>query len=192
MKSVCIFCASSTKIDEKYHQDAEQLTSLLIQNGYSIIYGGGSVGLMGTIARKTLYMKGEIIGVIPEFMVKMGWGNPNINEMKVVKDMQERKKTMIQNVDAVIALAGGIGTLDEIIEVITLKQLGQYVKPLIILNTNNYYAAFLNQIDKMVEGNFLREEHKDLWQVVKSPEEIMVAINSTDETDNSVIHSAQI
>ena len=192
MKSVCIFCASSTKIDEKYHQDAEQLTSLLIQNGYSIIYGGGSVGLMGTIARKTLYMKGEIIGVIPEFMVKMGWGNPNINEMKVVKDMQERKKTMIQNVDAVIALAGGIGTLDEIIEVITLKQLGQYVKPLIILNTNNYYAAFLKQIDKMVEGNFLREEHKDLWQVVKSPEEIMVAINSTDETDNSVIHSAQI
>ena len=191
-RSVCIFCASSTRVPEIYHIDAEEIASLLVFNGVEIKYGGGSVGLMGSIANTALKNKGEIIGVIPQFMVDMEWANNKITNLIIVEDMQERKKKMIENVDAVVALAGGIGTLDELIEVITLRQLGQFTKPIIILNTNNFYNDLLNQLDTMISEGFMRESHKTLWHVVQTPKEAVLAISQLEETDNSIIKSAQV
>ena len=191
-QSVCIFCASSTRVPEIYHNDAEDIAGLLVSNDFEIKYGGGSVGLMGTIASTALKNNGQVIGVIPRFMVDMEWANNEVSDLIIVEDMQERKKKMIENVDAVIALAGGIGTLDELLEVITLRQLGQFTKPIIILNTNNFYSELLKQLETMINEGFMRESHKALWHVVKTPKEAVMAISQLEETDNSIIKSAQV
>ena len=192
LKNVALFCASSTKIDDKFHEDAVLLAELLVKNNISIRYGGGAAGLMGTVANTMMQLGGTVTGIIPEFMMKMEWGNNDITDLIVVNDMAERKKMIIENTDAVITLAGGIGTLDELVEVITLKQLGQYTKPIIVLNTNNFFKYLLLQLEQMIDQRFMRLQHGELWHVVKSPEEVINALHSLEEVDKSIISSAQV
>lgn len=190
-KSICIFCASSTQVPQIYHNEAEALARELVNRQYKIVYGAGSVGLMGTVAQTAGLMKGYVKGVIPQFMVDMEWANQKIDELVVVEDMHERKKLMIAHVDAVIALAGGIGTLDELLEVITLKQLGQFTKPIIIVNTNHFFDPLIAQIDKMIEEGFMRVSNRLLFIVTQSIEEVMSVLDSARESDPSIINEAQ-
>ena len=189
---VCIFCASSAKVDRKYFDDTRKLTELLVQAGATIVYGGGSVGLMGCLADTAIEMGGKVIGVLPRFMDKVEWGHKNLTQMILVRDMRERKKLMIKNVDAVITLPGGCGTLEELMEVFTLKRLGKFTKPIVVLNTNNFYTHLEQLVEKMIEEQFLRDEHRQIWQLVNTPEEVIPAIKSAPSWDSSAIDFAVV
>ena len=174
--NVCVFAASSSRIDSIYAAAASELGTLLAEAGMSIIYGGGGIGLMGNLADAALEKGGHVTGVIPEFMKDEGWGHDVVTEMIVTGDMGDRKKMMFSKADAVIALPGGIGTLEELTEAMTLKQLGIYKGPIIILNTSGFYNSFIDFLDQMISGNFLRLQHKDIWEVVNTPAEALKAL----------------
>ena len=192
IKKVCIFCASSQKIPKLYFQAASELAKILVKNNITIVYGGGSVGLMGQIADTTLEYNGKIIGIIPQFMFEREWGNSKITELIIVKDMHERKKKMIENADAVIALPGGCGTLEELAEVITLKQLGQFMKPIILLNTKKFYDPLITLYENMIHENFMRDKHREIWQTIENPSETITTIENAPEWHPSIIDIAQI
>ncbi|HOO99582.1 MAG TPA: TIGR00730 family Rossman fold protein [Bacteroidales bacterium] len=174
--TVCVFAASSSRTDGEYSKAASRLGTLLAQQHIDIVYGGGGIGLMGKLADAALQAGGKITGVIPAFMKEEGWGHHGISEMIVTTDMNERKKKMFELSDAVVALPGGIGTLEELTEAITLKQLSLFHGRVIILNTLGYYDSFLKFIDDMVKGNFFRHEHRGIWQVASTPEEALSMI----------------
>lgn len=158
----------------------------------TILYGGGSVGLMGCLADTALSLNGKVVGILPRFMDKVEWGHKGLSQMILVKDMRERKKKLIEDVDAVIALPGGCGTLEELMEVFTLKRLGKFTKPIIVLNTNGFYSHLEMMIEKMIEERFMRPEHREIWQLVSQPEEILPAIQSAPSWDESAIEFAAV
>lgn len=174
--TVCVFAASSSRIDERYRTAASELGRLFAEAGMDVIYGGGGIGLMGVIADSVMAHGGRITGVIPSFMRDEGWGHPHVNEMIVTADMGERKKTMLARADAVVALPGGIGTLEELTEAITLKQLGLFKGPVVILNTLGFYTHLLGFLEHMITGSFLRTEHKNIWEVADEPQDVIPAI----------------
>jgi uncharacterized protein (TIGR00730 family) len=135
---------------------------------------------MGKLADTIIENKGMITGVIPSFMKDQGWDHSDVNEMIITSDMGERKKQMFAMADAVVALPGGVGTLEELTEAITLKQLGLYHGPIIILNTFNFYRSFIDFLEHMISGNFLRYEHKGMWQIADTPEEVLTYLIKQD------------
>jgi len=173
MKSVAIFCGSSSGNDPIFTQVAKQLAILLAEKNISMVFGGGSVGLMGAIADQTIESKGISIGVIPERLLDMELGHKGITKMYVVDSMHSRKEKMAKLSDAFVALAGGMGTIEEITEMFTLTQLGYFNKPCILLNTNGYYDHFIAFMDKMVENKFLKQAQRDMMLVAQTPEEVM-------------------
>jgi len=192
MKSVTVFCASSNKVAEKYYAATTELGKILAGNGISIFYGGGKEGLMGRLAETVMKENGKIIGVLPEFMKALNWHNPGISELIWTKHMAERKQILIQETDAVICLPGGYGTLDELFEVITLKQLGQFLKPIVILNTGGYFDPLIEMFRKMHVENFMREMHLEIWKTVDFPIEVIPAILNSPGWDSSNAAMAQV
>jgi uncharacterized protein (TIGR00730 family) len=178
--TVCVFAASSSRVDGTFEAAASQLGYLLAREGIDVIYGGGGIGLMGKLADSVLENGGKITGVIPSFMQDEGWGHTRVKDMIVTRDMGERKKKMFDLAEAVIALPGGIGTLEELTEALTLKQLGLYKGSIIVLNTLNFYNPLFHLIDQMIAGKFLRIEHKDIWKVAMTPEEVISSLNNYD------------
>ena len=187
---VSVFCASSNKVDKIYFDAARKLGLALAEHGIAANYGGGGVGLMGTLADTMMEAGGSIRGIIPEFMVDQGWNHPLVKDMLIVKDMHERKKKLTENIDAFIALPGGVGTLEELLEMMTHKQLGQLLAPIIIINTNQFFDPFLEMLRKMVEERFMREVHQDIWQVIEDPNDVIKAINRSPVWDGSAIKYA--
>ena len=179
IEKVCVFCASSSMVDNVYLKDAELMGLEFVKNNIHVVYGGGAVGLMGILADTIIANSGKITGIIPEFMTHLEWAHQGIDELIEVKSMYERKNLMINGVDAIIALPGGIGTLEELTEVITLKQLRQFLVPIIILNTNGYYNSLIDFFDQMVLENFMSPHHKNIWEVVKKPSEVIPAIHKS-------------
>lgn len=175
---VCVFAASSSRIDEAYMIAASELGTVFAREGVHAIFGGGGIGLMGLFADAMLADGGKITGVIPKFMMDEGWGHDGVSDMIVTADMSERKKTIFAMSDAAVALPGGVGTLEELTEVITLKQLGQFNKPIIIINVNGFYDHLIEFFEHMFRGNFIRLEHKDIWQIVTMAEEVVPAITN--------------
>lgn len=191
IKKVCVFCASSPRIDEIYFRDAAILGKILAENNIELNYGGGAVGLMGKLADAVLENGGIVNGIIPVFMKEMQWAHEKIPNLMLVKDMYERKRLLILGTDAVIALPGGIGTLEELSEVITLKQLGQYLNPIIILNTNGFYDEYIVFLSRMIREKFMRHIHKEIWQVVNKPEDILPSIiNKPPWTEGAINYAA--
>jgi len=189
---VCVFCASSEKVNKQYFEHTKIVAKELVNANATIIYGGGSVGLMGCLANTALALNGKVVGVLPEFMDKVEWGHKNLTQLILVEDMRERKKLLIENVDAVIALPGGCGTLEELMEVFTLKRLGKFTKPIIVLNTNGFYSHLEQLVDRMIEEHFLRPEHRQMWQFVSTPDQIMPAIKAAPPWDESAIEFATV
>lgn len=178
IKRVCVYAASSSKIDQQYVKDAYELGSILAKQGITTIYGGGSIGLMGALAHGVLENKGTLVGVIPKFMMELEWGNPNVDEMHVVETMSERKQKLLEDTDAVVALPGGTGTLEELSEVLSLKKLALFTKPIILLNSNNFYEHLIAFLNKMIEEQFIRNEHQDLYSVANIPSEVISLIKN--------------
>lgn len=173
---VCVYCASSRKVDPIYFEAAERLGEIFANNNITTVYGGGAVGLMGCLADSVLKHNGEVIGVIPEFMKEVEWDHKKVTQLITVQDMHERKKKLIEDVDAIIALPGGCGTLEELVEVITHKRLGIFLKPIIIVNINNFYDHLIAQFKTMVEQNFMGTHHKNIWQVAETVDEVLEKI----------------
>ena len=192
LKSVCVYCASSTQIDEKYFRAAEELGRLIAEHGLTLITGAGKLGLMNTIENAALEAGGKVTGVIPTFMVREGWHHEGLTELIETASMHERKQTMADLSDGVIALPGGCGTMEELLEIITWKQLGLYVNPIIILNVDGFYDHLLAQLTKAVEENFMRSIHADIWGVATTPEEAIELLLTTPTWDKSVRKFAAI
>lgn len=174
---VVVYCASSTEIDSCYFEAAAKLGRLLAKNGTECVTGAGREGLMGELNDSLLKHGGRAVGVIPKFMVDAGWCHNHLTETIVTSTIHERKEKMAQKAYAAIALPGGVGTLEELAEIITWKQLGLFNKPVILLNTNNYYDSFLKFLEVMVAEKFLNLEYSDLLNVVSTPEDVIDLLN---------------
>ncbi len=175
---VCVYCASSRVCHPDYHTAAHRLGVLLAENGYTIIYGGGGVGSMGALADGALSRGGRVIGVLPEFMSELEWGHPGITELRLVEDLRVRKHLMLAESRAVVALPGGSGTFEELLEAITLKRLGLYLNPIIVVNTRGFYDPLLQLLTDAIKEKFMGEQHRQMWQVVAEPNEVVGAIDS--------------
>jgi uncharacterized protein (TIGR00730 family) len=189
---ICIYCASSAKIDEVYFDATERLAKILVNSKVQVIYGGGGHGLMGKLADTVLAQGGQIKGIMPQFMNEVEWAHKSVTDIEFTKTMHERKAKFLENIDALIALPGGTGTLEELLEAITLKRLGQFTKPIIILNTNGYYDPLIQMLERCVEEKFLRPIHAEMWTFVHQPEEVMSAINQSMEWDENAISFAAV
>jgi hypothetical protein len=189
---ICIYCASSSKVGAKYFEATRQLARELARRKEVVVYGGGSNGLMGCLADTYLEEHGEIIGILPRFMDKVEWGHKNLSQLILVRDMHERKKRLIRDVDAVIALPGGCGTLEELMEVITLKRLGKFTKPIVILNTDGFYDHLRLLLEKMIDEKFMRTEHHAIWSFVNRPDEVLPAIERAPRWDSKAIDFAAV
>ena len=177
---VCVFASSSSRINNEYADAASELGILLARAGIEVVFGGGGIGLMGKLADAVIENNGRITGVIPSFMKDEGWDHSDVNEMIITPDMGERKKQMFAMADAVVALPGGVGTLEELTEAITLKQLGLFRGPIIILNTLNFYKSLIDFFEQMISEHFLRYEHKGIWEIANTPEEVMTLLAKRD------------
>jgi uncharacterized protein (TIGR00730 family) len=173
---ICVYCASSQQSDPAYREAASALGEQLARAGCTVVYGGGSHGSMGALADGALAAGGEVIGILPRFMADLEWGHPGLTELQLVEDMRERKHKLLTGSDAVVALPGGCGTLEEVFEAITLKRLGLYFNPIVFLNTRNYYAPLLGFMDQVIDERFMHPEHAGMWLSVDRPEQVLPAI----------------
>jgi uncharacterized protein (TIGR00730 family) len=192
INSVCVYCASSTKIDNAYFDAAEDLGRLLGKKNIRLVNGAGSIGLMRAVSDATLAVGGKVTGVIPGFMVEQGWQHNGLTELIEVGSMHERKRTMAALSDAIITLPGGVGTLEELLEIITWKQLGLYLNPIVILNIKGYFDPLLKMFEKAIEENFMRCQHGDIWVVVNTPEDAIEAVYQTPVWNESIRKSAAL
>ena len=192
INSVCVYSASSTKIDAVYFQAAETLGRLLAGHRIRLINGAGNLGLMRSVADAVLKSGGEVTGVIPHFMVEQNWHHTGLTELIEVESMHERKQKMANLSDGIIALPGGCGTLEELLEIITWKQLGLYLNPIIVLNVNGFFDPLLEMFEKAIEENFMRQQHRDIWKVARTPEEAVELLYETPVWDVSIRKFAAI
>jgi len=175
---VCVFCGSSPGADPGFGAIAERLGSVLAARGLCLVYGGASVGLMGRLADAALVAGGEVIGVIPRSLVDLEVAHGGLSDLRVVTTMHERKAVMADLADAFIALPGGIGTLDELFEVLTWAQLGLHSKPIGLLDHNRYFRPLLDFLDQAVTSRFLHPPHRAMLLVDNDPDRLLAAFES--------------
>ncbi|MEQ9071071.1 MAG: TIGR00730 family Rossman fold protein, partial [Gimesia chilikensis] len=162
INSICVFCGSKSGSDPQYHESAQELGRLLAERNITLVYGGGSVGLMGIIADAVLAAGGKVIGVIPRQLATRELLHPGVEEMHVVEDMHTRKAKMAEFSDAFIAMPGGFGTLEELFEVVSWVQLGIYLKPIGLLNTSGFYDPLLNLVEHCIDTEFIKPKYRNL------------------------------
>jgi len=175
-RCVCVYCASSRSAHADYRDAAYRLGEVLAESGLSIIYGGGAVGSMGALADGALGRGGRVMGILPRFMAELEWGHKGLTDLQLVEDMRTRKHLMLTRSAAVIALPGGSGTLEELLEALTLKRLGLYTHPIVLVNTRNYFEPLERLLELAVAEHFMDERHRAMWQLVAEPEEVPQAL----------------
>lgn len=190
LHTVCVYCASSSVCDPLYHDVARRLGGLLARSRCAIVYGGGGAGSMGALAEGALAEGGRIVGVIPQFMQELEWGHAGLSELHVVEDMRTRKHEMLARASAVVALAGGCGTFEELMEATTLKRLGLFLGPIVIVNTAGYYDPLIAQLERAIELRFMNGAHGRMWRVVDEPEDVLEAIETSPGWDAGQIENA--
>jgi len=182
-RAVCVYCASSRASHPEYREAAFRLGAVLAGEGLEVVYGGGARGSMGALADGALSKGGRVVGILPKFMADLEWGHPGLTELELVEDMRIRKHLMLTRSQAAIALPGGCGTLEELLEAITLKRLGLYLNPILLVNTRGFYDPFLAVLARTIEERFMDERHARMWQVVAEPEEVPEALNRAPKWD---------
>ena len=174
---IAVYCSASDGVPEVYNTAAYRLGQLLAQEGVEVVYGDGGIGLMNHLAEGVLAEGGTITGVIPRFMVEQGWNNPRSTQTIVTGSMHERKAAITRMVDAMVALPGGIGTMEELFECLTWKQLGLHGKPIVIVNTDGFFNPILAALAKMAAERFMQPVHRnEMFTVVSEPEQVLSAI----------------
>lgn len=178
MKKITVYCASSNNLDAHYYEEAKRIGQHIAAQGWAIIYGAGSAGLMGALADSVLENNGYVIGVIPRFMKKVEWDHKGIQEVIETEDMAERKKILVQDTDAVLTLPGGLGTFEELMEILSARRLGLFTKPVIIYNYRGYYDSMIEMLEKSIDEKFMGEEYRAAWIEIKNIEDLFPAIHS--------------
>lgn len=178
ISSVCVFCASSRRCDPAYTAAARELGRALAAADLTLVYGGGSTGLMGEVADSALAAGGRVVGILPRFMHDKELGHPALSQMHLVDGMQERLQLMLEQSDAFVALPGGCGTLEELFYVITRKRLGLHTGPIVIVNTSGYFDPCVAMLGRCISERFMDERHGRMWTVVPSPEGVIEAMSA--------------
>ncbi len=178
VQTVAVYCASSRCCDSHYFDAAAKLGGELARQQISIVYGGGAGGLMGALANGALALGGRVVGILPRFMDDLKWGHGGITEKIVVEDMHARKRAMLERADAVVALPGGCGTLEELFEAIAWKRLSLFLGPIVIVNTRSFFDRCVRLLDDCVAEGFMDRRHRAMWTVVDEPEEVVEAIRA--------------
>jgi len=181
MESVCVYCASSNRSSPIYLDAAARLGRILAENGITIVYGGSRLGSMGRLAAAALEAGGKVIGVLPRFMDDLEWGHRALSELRIVDDMHERKRVMLELSGAAIALPGGCGTLEELFEAITWKRLGLYFGPVVLVNVNGFFDPCIELLNRCVDERFMDEKHRAMWSVARDPEGVIETLRSAGE-----------
>ncbi len=182
-KRVCVYCASSSLASPAYAEAAGRLGRHLARAGVTVVYGGGGIGSMKALADEALAAGGRVIGVLPRFMYEVEWGHPGLTELILVADLHERKRLMVDGVDAIVALPGGSGTFEELLEAITWKRLGLYLKPIVIVNQGGFYEPLLELFRRAVAERFMDPRHLDMWTAVDNVDDVLEAIREAPEWD---------
>ena len=176
---ICVYAASSAQVHTEFQAAAFAMGEEIALAGHSLVYGGGSTGLMGAVADGALKHGGKVIGILPKFMADLEWGHPGLTQLQLVEDMRERKHRLLSDSDAVIALPGGCGTLEELFEAITLKRLGIYFNPIVLLNTRNFYAPLQMFMDQVIAEKFMNPEHTAMWSLEDTAADVLPRILAT-------------
>jgi len=178
ISSICVFCGSSSRVDEVYRRAAAELGEAIAKRGLRLVYGGGRIGLMGILADAVLAAGGDVVGVLPEFLRGLEVAHEGLSELRVVGSMHERKRTMFELADAFVVLPGGFGTLDESIEIVTWKQLGLHDKPVVVCDVGDFWRPLLALVGNVIEQGFAHPDHARLFTVVKTVSEIFAALDA--------------
>ena len=176
-RAVCVYCASSQTSHPEYREAAFRLGVVLAEQELEVVYGGGARGSMGALADGALSKGGRVVGILPKFMADLEWGHPRLTELELVEDMRVRKHMMLTRSQGAIALPGGCGTLEELLEAITLKRLGLYLNPILLVNTRGFFDPLLELLGRAIEERFMDERHARMWEVVAQPEEVPEALD---------------
>ena len=173
MKNICVYCSANKKIHENYLKDAQIIGEMIALKGYNLVYGGSDLGTMGIVSSTAKKYGAKVYGAMPEKIYNfIEHEGSYCDEFILTDNMRDRKEKMDEMSDAVIALAGGFGTLDEVIEIIDLKNLGYNTKPVVFLNTNNYYTDLFKFFDKVIDENFARKQVRELYYLAQTPQEV--------------------
>ena len=175
-RRILVFCASSASCERHFHDAAETLGRAVARAGHTVVYGGGAKGSMGSLADGALAEGGNVVGILPHFMRELEWAHPGITELRLVDDMQSRKRLMLDSADAIVALPGGSGTFEELFEAITSKRLGLSRHPIVIVNQRGFYDPLFELLERSVAERFMHENHRDIWQAVEHVDEVLPAI----------------
>jgi uncharacterized protein (TIGR00730 family) len=173
MSSVCVFCGSAPGARPSYSDAARELGAALARSGTTLVYGGGRLGLMGIVADATLQAGGRVIGVIPRMLIERELAHPDLTQQHVVNTMHERKTLMADLSDGFVGLPGGMGTFDELVEIVTWAQLGLHAKPVILANIDDYYRTLYAMLDNAVREGFVTAESRGRWRNAESIEIVM-------------------
>ena len=186
VKSVCVYCGSSSAVSQSYKDAGAALGAEMAANGVELIYGGGQVGIMGIVADAVLAGGGRVVGVIPEFLHEAEVGKNDVTELIRVDSMHVRKQIMAERSDGFVVLPGGFGTLDEFFEILTWRQLKLHNKPIIVADIDGYWRPLVQAIDHIVEAGFARPENRALFDVVTRIEDVMPSLIRLSSEDKSV------
>lgn len=176
IKSVCVYCGSSARVDQIYKDAAVELGKTIAENGWNVVYGGGRVGLMGLVADSALAAGTKVFGIIPKHIQAREIDHTDLTELHIVDSMHIRKQMMVDRADAFVILAGGLGTLDEFFELMTWKQLGLHDKPIVMVNVKGYWTKMIEAIKHLADEKFMRDEDLGMYQVVDSVADVPGAI----------------
>lgn len=182
-KAICVYCSSSDALDPAFYEAAEVLGTEIARQGHTLVYGGARTGLMGTIARTVHQCGGRVVGVIPEMLAAAQQGWDGADEYVITKDMRERKSVMELRADAFVAMPGGFGTLEEVLEILTLKQLRTHNKPLVLMNTLGYYDPLIRLFEHIYQQHFAKAAHRQLYHISPDARDVLTYIDSYQPPD---------
>ncbi|MBT3306196.1 MAG: TIGR00730 family Rossman fold protein [Alphaproteobacteria bacterium] len=189
ISSLCVFCGSKNGSDPAHKAQAQRLGALMAEAGITLVYGGGRIGLMGVVADAVLDGGGKVIGIIPEFLKDMEVGNDSVSEQIVTDSMHARKTRMFELSDGFVVLPGGLGTLDETLEIITWKQLRLHSKPIVVINSGGYWSAFQDLIRRTIDGDFAHPAVEELFAIVDGADDVLPALAAQPEPQEEVLTS---
>ncbi len=189
IRSLCVLCGSRVGSDPAYRDAARRLGHIMAERGVRLVFGAGSIGLMGVVADAVLEAGGEAIGIIPDFLMKHEIGHVRLTDLVVTDSMHDRKRRMFEMADGFVTLPGGLGTLDETFEIVTWKQLRLHNAPIVVLDTGGYWGPLKALVDAIIAGEFAHPAAADLFTVVATPEDVFPALEAAPETNEDVLTS---
>ncbi len=192
VKMVTVYASSSAALKPIYYDAARRLGEVLASAGKSIIYGAGGGGLMGSMADGALSKKGKVYGVVPQFLQDLELTHHGLTGLKIVKEMRVRKQLMLEDSHAVVTLPGGSGTFEELFEALTMKRLGQWIGPFILVNTAGFYNGLLKFLNHSIDERFMGSSHLKMWSVIEEPEQVLDAIERSHTWDSNALEFANV